>query len=277
MRRFFVICLLLQLACAAVVSAREWNLPFRQVDGYLLVQARLGGHEEPLTLLVDSGASVGVISLACAERLGLPLGEQHSVRGVNAEAVASTVGPLPIRAGGRQLGLIEYAVDLSHAALLCRERIDGLVGVDFFADRAVSIDFARQQFRISSKAVPSAANQARLPMQWINGVLCVGVKVNGSQLRWARLDTGCNDALHWVVPAQDPRLPRQGETIGFITEESEMVPSQLQLAGWTLPNVPTSLHARPLFPGESGLLGNGVLRQYRVTVDALRGELVLER
>jgi hypothetical protein len=40
--------------------------------------------------------------------------------------------------------------------------------------------------------------------------------------------------------------------------------------------VPTGLHRKAIFPGESGLLGNGVLAQFGVvTIDAKAGRLIL--
>ena len=42
-------------------------------------------------------------------------------------------------------------------------------------------------------------------------------------------------------------------------------------------NVPTSLHRSALFPSEAGLLGNSILSNYRVTIDAVNGRLLLQR
>ena len=42
-------------------------------------------------------------------------------------------------------------------------------------------------------------------------------------------------------------------------------------------NVPTGIHGNPIFAGESGLLGNGLLSRFsRITVDAKAHRLILE-
>jgi len=40
--------------------------------------------------------------------------------------------------------------------------------------------------------------------------------------------------------------------------------------------VKTALHGAPLFPGEAGLLGNGILSQFLVTVDWSNHQVLLE-
>ena len=40
--------------------------------------------------------------------------------------------------------------------------------------------------------------------------------------------------------------------------------------------VKTGVHQQPIFSGEAGLLGNGLLSQFRVTVDAGKSRLLLD-
>ena len=52
----------------------------------------------------------------------------------------------------------------------------------------------------------------------------------------------------------------------------------LRIGPITLDTVPTGLHRKAIFPGESGLLGNGLLAQFGVvTIDAKAGRLILGR
>ena len=60
------------LISAFSASARE--IPFDFVDGYILVHARVDA--QPVTLVLDSGASASVLSLDAARRLHLPLGSR---------------------------------------------------------------------------------------------------------------------------------------------------------------------------------------------------------
>jgi hypothetical protein len=114
-------------------------------------------------------------------------------------------------------------------------------------------------------------------LRGINGVFCVPVSVNGSRPRWTRLDTGCNDALHWVVPRTAAAPQKRGVSIGFITNPDDETLVTVKLGKMVLPHVATTLHGTAIFPGEAGLLGSEVLSQYLVTVDARGGKVWLER
>ena len=94
------------------------------------------------------------------------------------------------------------------------------------------------------------------------------MSVNGSRPRWTRLDTGCNDALHWVVPRMAATPVKRGVSIGFITNTDDETLVSVGLGQMILPHVETALHGSAIFPGEAGLLGSEVLSQYRVTIDA---------
>ncbi len=41
--------------------------------------------------------------------------------------------------------------------------------------------------------------------------------------------------------------------------------------------VKTGLHDKPMFAGEAGLLGNGLLSHFRVTVDIAKSQLLLSK
>jgi hypothetical protein len=53
--------------------------------------------------------------------------------------------------------------------------------------------------------------------------------------------------------------------------------TQVQLGSDTFPEVPTGLHRKEIFPGEAGLLGNGLLSRYRsVIIDWKSSRLFLK-
>jgi len=253
-----------------LLSAGAQEIPFEFVDGYILVHARVNAH--PVTLLVDSGASASVLSLSSARRLHVPLGDPLPVDGVNAGAVAFQIGPITAEARGLVLSQMTLATDLSNAAQLCSVPVDGLIGADFFKGRMVQIDYASQRLRLLDKV--DAGGQS-LPLRAMNGVLCLPVSVNGSRPRWTRLDTGCNDALHWVVPRLTEAPEPRGVSIGFITNTDDETLVSVGLGRLALQSVAVTLHGRAIFPHEAGLLGSEILSQYRVTIDAVHGRIWL--
>ena len=251
------------------------EIPFRFADGFIQVKVRLPSKSESLNMLLDSGASVSVLDLKAAHRLGLQTGEPLAIRGVTSDAAAFTIHPIPATLGGVDGGRIALAADLATAGRLCAERVDGLIGIDFFRDRIVQIDYVRQRLRLLSHA-PVERPDFRLPFKVINDVACVNVGVNGSSRRWVRLDTGCNDALHWVIPKRGRLEKSRGASVGFVTDGQDIASTRVWLGDRVLYSVPTALHGRPFFEGEAGLLGNGLLAQFIVTLDWAAQTLTLQ-
>jgi hypothetical protein len=63
-----------------------------------------------------------------------------------------------------------------------------------------------------------------------------------------------------------------------LTETSiPLTETVVQLGAETIPAVPTGLHEEEIFPGEAGLLGNALLSRFLVTVDAVKGRLILQK
>ncbi len=251
------------------------EIPFHFGDGFICFEARVAQSGEPLNLLLDSGAGASVLSLRAARRLKIKLGATENVRGVGSQASAYHIDPLRTNAGSVALPAIPLAVDLSMADELCSRPVDGLIGVDFFKGRVVQIDYARHCLRILGPEASPAGGE-RLPMKFLNGIMCVPMGVNDSQARWTRFDTGCNDALHWVIPRPQERAARAGVSIGFVTSPNDTTLTTVSLGSRAMDKVKTSLHGRALFEGEAGLLGNGVLSRFTVTVDWPNRQVVLD-
>ena len=270
--------LALLLAAFAIVpgsaSASTTEIPFTYTDGYIRLEARIPQSREPLYFLLDSGAGASVLSLRTAQRLHLPLHGTQYVLGVGVDVAASELQGVRATANGVSLANIPLAVDLSAADQLCSQPIDGLVGVDFFCNRVVQIDYVHHVLRISPEKPDRSAD--RLPVKFVNDVMCVPICVNGSPKRWARFDTGCNDQLHWVIPRSTARNDHKAVSIGFITDESDSALTSVTFGRHALSTVKTALHGRPIFPGEAGLVGNGVLSQFTVTVDWPNHQIFLQ-
>jgi hypothetical protein len=275
-RTSLVLLLLLSMAFSALagVEAGPAEIPFSFNDGFITFEARVASTGEPLNLLLDSGAGASVICMRAARRLKVKLGPAEGVRGVGSQSSAFHIDPVRVTAGNIPLPSIPLAIDLSMADELCSRPVDGLIGVDFFKGRVVQLDYARRRLRLAGSDAASA-NGERLPMKVQNGILCVPVGVNDSQPRWTRFDTGCNDALHWVVPRPQERGRRSGVSIGFVTNPNDTTLMTVSLGAQSVEKVKTSLHARPLFEGEAGLLGNGLLSHFLVTVDWPNQQVIL--
>jgi hypothetical protein len=256
---------------ALIGAASAVEIPFKLRNGFICLEARVEQRREPLHLLLDSGAGTSVFSLRTAQEMGLKFGPAQPVRGIHTRAAAYPISALRPTTGGVVLPGMALAVDLTVADRLCRRRVDGLIGADFFADRVVQIDYARRRLRLLPPGSASGAGE-RLPLRIHNRIACVPVAVNGVP-GWVRLDTGCGDALHWVAPGIGAMT--SGGRVGHISDPRDAVRATVTLGAQPIPKVRTFLHGTALFPGEAGLLGHGLLSQFLVTVDWPKRQLVL--
>lgn len=265
-------CLLAQAQAQPQPSS---EIPVSYHDGLLWVHVCIPQSSEPLNFLFDSGAATSVLTRGTAQRLGIKLLQRVDVRGVGTETLGYWTPPINANVGGERLSQKFLAVDLEKLSECCGQRIDGLLGADFFRGRVVQIDYAAERVRLLPSFAPSTATQ-RLPLRVQHQALCVPVRVNGRGPQWVRLDTGCASALQWVCGNHLPPLSTSQFSVGLTGISTSVAQTTVQLGKQRCEGVPTGLHQREIFAGESGLLGNGLLSHYTITIDALRGQMFLE-
>jgi hypothetical protein len=264
---------LLIFTAQPVLAAEE--IPFDFRAGMIRLKVNVAGQSKALDFLLDSGAGKSVLHLGSARRIGLKLGRQEIVQGVQGScdayrvAVTGTVGTAVIP---RDI----LALDLSSISAHCGGPIDGLLGADFFRDRIVQIDFRARRVRLLQRQEMPTASGEIVPLVRRHDALCVSASVDGNDPQWMRLDTGCSGALEWVMPGKQTRR-RIGTSMAAATGSRTHIQTEVVLGTERIAGVKTGLHPRPLFAGESGLIGNGLLARFRVTVDAAKKQLLLER
>ena len=276
--RLFTVLVLVALTHAQA-DAAERTFPFEQRAGLIWLKVSVPQSSEPLNFMLDSGAGVSVINLPTAKKLGVKLGQRVDVRGVG----SSTEGFWPQRmqatASGVELPKECLAVDLAELSRASECGVDGLLGADFFKDRVVQIDFGAKVIRLlPAKSVNGAGHAGSVVKLKVNqGVLLASVSVDETMPQWLRVDTGCTSALQWVVTGRNTAAHASGVSVGLTELSIPATTTTVKLGSVIFDSVPTGLHERPIFSGESGLLGNGLLTRFeRVTFDAKAGRLVLD-
>jgi hypothetical protein len=106
--------------------------------------------------------------------------------------------------------------------------------------------------------------------------MCVRVSLGSDAGKWTRLDTGCDSELHWVSGSAGMAATR-GASIAVTTGSGRDVAKAVRLGTEILDSVRTTLHARPIFSGEAGLVGNGILSRFTVTFDRDGKRVLLAR
>ena len=80
-----------------------------------------------------------------------------------------------------------------------------------------------------------------------------------------------------AVTASGIALPKEYLAVDLAELAIPTTTTTVRIGSTSLDSVPAGLHRRPIFPGEFGLLGNGLLARFeRVTFDAKAGKLVLQ-
>jgi len=251
-------------------------IPFQFRNGMICLKVTVAESGEPLNFLLDSGAGASVLDLTVARRLGLELGESQNVQGVHSRTVAYRVKTFAARVAGVPLPATVLALDLSGPGRACQKGIDGLLGIDFFRGRIVQIDFTSRTVRLLQRAELNEAGCESLALSARNDALCARIAIDGNAPQWLRLDTGCNTALEWVVTGHKAKN-LSATTLGLNSGPVREIHTNVQLGAIHLSAVRTGIHTEQMFAGEAGLIGNGLLSQFRVTLDADKSRVLLSR
>lgn len=239
-----------------------------------MVWLKVEANSRTLNFLLDSGAGASVLDSATARRLGVKLGARETVQGTDGYCNAFRVNDFTASVGGIPAPRSVLALDLSPVSQACGTRIDGLLGLDFFRGRVIQLDYGAQKIRVFERKEALSPGGQVLPLARRNGALCVRMAINGNSAEWMRLDTGCSSSLEWV--ASERKLCRTGYTsIAASTGSPRCIQTHVKLGNEQFTGVRTGLHSRSLFSGEAGLLGNGLLSKFCITIDADRSKLIL--
>lgn len=276
MRWLLCVILAVQVAIARgeTTASTSSEFPFEYREGLLWIKVAIPQSEQQLNFLVDTGAGVSVINLNTAKRIGLKLGRQVTVRGVDTMLTGYWQQHLSAKVGGVRLPREYLAVDLEKLSRSCEQPVDGLVGADFFRGRVVQIDFDAQKIRLLKSEKAEKSDNA-LPLKSLSCGMRVPISVNGRDPQWVRLDTGCATALQWVTSEVPDQCTHQ-MAIGLAEISIPQTKTSVSIGEHQFSDVPTGLHEKPIFPGEAGLLGNGLLSRFAtVTIDAKAGRVTL--
>jgi hypothetical protein len=251
------------------------EIRFQYQDGLIWLKAKVPGKIRSLNFLLDSGAGVSVIDLEQARALGMRISDPESVQGISGRAVAYRVDGFQANSGGVALPKSVLAINLQAISQRCHQHVDGILGMDFFRSRIVQIDFAARRVRLVERDSLSLANCEILPIRICNDAFCVPVRVAENPAQWIRVDTGCDACLEWVVSDAGKRLTK-GTSVGLSNFSRKYVKTTVQIGKQRFV-IAAAVHEEPMFSGEAGLLGNGLLSKFRLTIDEPGNRVIFER
>ena len=252
----------MNLALVALLACID--IPFRWTPGQIEIPVSVNGRP-PVRFVLDSGAEVSIVGSDLAQSLGATNGVDLDVGGVRLKKQNVMVMPLDnFKAQHRD--------------------IQGLIGYDFFADRVVTIDYAK---RIVSACDRPPAHAARLPLEFVRRLPVVRVVLtlaDGTRLPIrAMVDTGAQQAMivrhpfaaaHGLLKASSP-APAAPSLLG--PHQMLTMPTRsIAIGRWTLPQPSVKVFATGTTTETDALIGNDVLQHFRVTFDYARREMLLE-
>ena len=277
------------------------EVPFEYVDHQILISGALDAHKN-LTFLFDTGASAPVIDRSIDIR-AYHLGDttiQEAEGVTSAESV--WVSDLSVGADANQARVHNMAVlitDLSQISHVLGHKVDGIIGIPFCAGFVVEIDYVKHVLRFYNSRTYSIAQRVgdgqraftfdMTPMNLRRraSTLLMSGRLHSRYDYDFLLDTGFGGYLSVAhAAAQEAGLikddtPRVSATSYGVTRSfhSDKIRAPfLMLGDINLSGRVVSVDYRNNdVLGQTGIVGNRLLQNYRVTLDYPRRKLLLER
>ncbi|MCX7753557.1 MAG: aspartyl protease family protein [Blastocatellia bacterium] len=284
-----------------IEGERLARIPFRLQRDRPFIQARAGSNVT-LNLVIDTGASISVLSYEAAEKLGIrPL-----ARGGEARAVGGG-GKFPIVYGlldALDLGSLRifnvpiYIRTIHHTATPESEsevlRADGFLGLSVLANFRVTIDYAGQTLILESEpaATVEAPSEggAEIPFRTTNGgLVSAEVRLHNGEIVNFLVDTGASATvvgLHIVKKYNleqhilpSPKIRVLGAAGVIENVDLILLPSlsmnSLEQRNVRAPVLDLGAVNESAGVMQAGILGGSFLKHFRVTFDFSRARLRL--
>ncbi len=268
---------------------------FRPVGGsnpLSLVPTRVNGIRA-CDFLLDSGASRSLISPGLALDLGIEAELNQDAFGAGGSVRMPTASLRSIEVGSARQEEMKVCISdgLESIGAALKTKVDGVIGFDFMRSFRLAIDY---QQRVLHFALPSedAGTDGRsdgsvdftlTPVEPL--ILLQAVVHNQGPFQFV-LDTGASRTVVTPELAERLRIPVDqgisGTGVGGKMDSRPATLNSLALGGITVRDLPvvvgTFLDAIGAAAGAKldGILGNNLLRRYRVTIDCPAFKLFLE-
>ncbi len=273
------------------------ELRYEAFAGLILVSVTVN-ESPPLDFVLDSGATQSAINDPfLAEAVGLEVSNVGLARGMGSGATWVVIaGDVSIGAGGREIlraPLVVHDIGVRLAEMAGRE-IDGFLGAELFERYVVEIDPVERRLLLHDPATfVDGGGGELLKLEVVDRRPVVEGSVvveEGDKPIPVRLvaDTGSSRSLTLITKSRRRLKPRDEQTVGAsvgVVGETLIVTSpihSLSLGAFTIEEVgsawaePYRVPAVRNIPGLNGILGNQLLRRFRVVFDYTNGSMILD-
>jgi hypothetical protein len=289
------------IAIAQRATEQPIEIPFRLVENVVWLQVRVN-NSRPLNFVLDTAASTDAVNRRVAEELNLPLVEVGPRANAGAGDGVTRVAFAPnvqISLGdANYVNSLVGAVPLDSVSRAFGEPLEGGLGYDFLRRWAVTIDYQQHKLVLHSNATFEYEGSGRtIPLRVrfgapiVTGTLVLGGKEHTGDFI---IDAPFRGSLTLATPfiaenglldAMRARGPRLLETelqgVAGTSKNAIGRISAFRFAGMTFEspiagfaNATGGTFARR---GIAGIIGAEILHHFRVTLDYLHDQLILEQ
>jgi predicted aspartyl protease len=254
----------------AIAELSSAAVRFHLRHGFLIVVPVQIGSEANLKFILDTGTSRTIVDRRVARRLGIRRGSPDETICLHkSQKVESAVFPEvrfgPIRATNATL-LIADVSSLSEFA----DGVDGLLGLDMFWERKISIDYDLKTLMVESASKETGDSVQR------GGILCIttAAQISGKPVRLV-VDTGMKgvlvfeDRIRKLLPGLPASRSMQA-LLGRTAPGSQTVLEKLRVGTAEIKNIDIFLLSSApagVPPDIDGVLGTETLKARRLTLD----------
>src|SRR4051794_16959617 len=270
----FALATIAPAAAAARPSEPLASIPFKLDGKLMLVEVRING-TDPVTFIVDTGASHTVFDPKFAQQVGLEVQSAPPTSGTGAGEVEKSITK-PVR-----MTMNHFVVDLSEPWVIDLSNVPlpagtmGLVGAEMFKSHVVRIDPVESNMSVFDPASPPEAQGESMPLI-VDGdklLLEATLEVPAGKLvtHKLRIDTGSESSVNDEVAQQseDVRTSTLGGGLGDSFKSYSGVFTSASIGPYTFRKFWGPADPHPA-------VGIELLRRFVLTFDAPHGRLYLE-
>jgi len=268
------------------------QIAFDPIGKTIYLSARIN-NSRPMWFLLDTGAGASLIDARRARTLGLKSEGKAATSGRGGYSeISFTKGVSFTLRGVRLLNQTVVSIPFNNIAGHFRRNFGGILGYDFISRFVVEIDYVNQTITLyDPQGYNYKGSGHRVPITLDGTPFVKGeVQVNGREPVQGRfmIDTGFDGATTLYGPFIKAHnlLRSNGKTIGITragVTQSKGVKSRIErftFGGFSFRNVITNFllgeKGTEADTDIAGLIGNEVLREFKVILDYSRQEMILE-
>ncbi len=278
--------LILLFLLSAVASNAQEVIPFKLGDDNRIYIKGLINQSDTLNLVFDLGANITVINKTKMEAKNVNIKFDTLVfnGGGNGGSKESKSFNNLVTIG-KQVYTGKDVLGISYPE---SEKLDGLIGWNFFGDKIVEIDFESKELLVSDNLPDYYVRYSKTKLKFINGLPYINtILYNGKKKVkiWSMLDTGYNSTLkvyYNTVIENKPLYEYQviGEstslgTDGTVAKSDYVLIPRIEIGGFEIYNMPADLMKTKVDSNIPALFGGNLLKRFHIILDFKNKEVYL--